>query len=76
MKIIKRKCVICGETITIKVYDDGSYEGGHYFGKMVIPKSFPVEMDENHPNYAGEDEEYIYFEYWECNSCYNAWDRE
>jgi len=34
MKILKRKCAICGREITVWVEEDGSYSGGHYFGKI------------------------------------------
>jgi hypothetical protein len=31
---INRQCVVCGGRIQVTVYEDGSYRGGHYFGKM------------------------------------------
>ena len=54
-KIIERRCAICGKTLKIKVYPDGRYEGGHYFGKIPVPK--------------GKNYEYI--EYWECDKCFS-----
>lgn len=37
-KIISRKCSICENEITVKLFSDGKYEGGNYFGKMKIDK--------------------------------------
>lgn len=36
VRMINRKCLICGKEITVKVYPDGSYEGGHYFGDIEL----------------------------------------
>jgi len=30
---LRRVCAICGRPLIIRLYSDGSYEGGHYFGK-------------------------------------------
>jgi len=30
----KRHCAVCGKEITITLYEDGTYEGGHFFGKI------------------------------------------
>jgi hypothetical protein len=37
MRRIRRKCVVCGKAMGIKVKDSGRYDNGHYFGKMKIP---------------------------------------
>jgi len=34
--ITKGKYAICGKELTITVYEDGAYEGSHYFGKIPI----------------------------------------
>lgn len=34
---IQRNCVECGESIRITVHEDGTYEGGHYFGEITVP---------------------------------------
>jgi len=31
---ILRRCSICGKEIEILVKDDGSYDGGHFFGDL------------------------------------------
>jgi len=61
--VIKRRCAVCGKEITIKVFEDYTYEGGHYFGNL---KDVMKEVGLYDPN--AEDWEY---EYWECPSCYN-----
>ena len=61
MRVIKRRCSVCGRTIEVKVHDDGTYEGGHYFGNLA---SAMKELGMYDPNVA--DEEY---EYWECLEC-------
>jgi hypothetical protein len=33
---IERSCAVCGDTIEVTVYEDGSYEGGHYFGGELL----------------------------------------
>ena len=62
VKKLKRKCSVCGKPLTIKVYEDGTYEGGHYFGSL---KEAMIELGLYNPKYP--DEEY---EYWECDECY------
>lgn len=27
----------CGKTIEITIYEDDTYEGGHYFGEFAVP---------------------------------------
>jgi hypothetical protein len=34
VKKIERKCAVCGRTLTITIFPDGTYKGGHYFGKI------------------------------------------
>jgi len=66
-----RKCLACGKTIFVKLHSDGTYEGGHYFGIIEVPKSEVKEEYRNHPNYRGEDSENVYFEFWECQDCFS-----
>jgi len=78
LKIIYRKCVVCGKKIRIKLYEDGHYVNGHYFNKMKIPikgigkykkvgttKLFKEKIDI--VKWTGKERE---VEYWECNKCY------
>lgn len=60
-KVITRRCSVCGKELKIVVYEDGTYEGGHYFGNLKkLVKEYGT-YDSTIPN-----EEY---EYWECNEC-------
>ena len=60
---IKRKCSVCGREMIIKVYPDGTYEGGYYFGSV---KEAMIELGRYDKRLS--DKEY---EYWECEECYN-----
>ena len=31
----KRRCAVCGRELTITLYDNGTYEGGHFFGNVL-----------------------------------------
>jgi len=64
VRVIKRRCAVCGKDLTIKVYHNGRYEGGHYFGNL---KEELKEIGEYNPSIP--DEEY---EYWECDKCYRG----
>lgn len=33
---INRTCASCGKDIRVILYEDRSYRGGHYFGKMTL----------------------------------------
>jgi len=37
-KRLKKDCVVCGKKIKIILYQDRTYRGGHYFGKIISPK--------------------------------------
>ena len=75
---LQRDCRVCGKELNITVYQDHSYEGGHYFGRVKIPigegenvKVDTLKLGENEYDvveWTGEHEE---FEYWECDDCYN-----
>jgi len=64
MRVIKRRCSVCGRTIEVKVYEDGTYSGGHFFGNL---KDSMKELGMYDPN--TQDWEY---EYWECEECYRG----
>ena len=77
IKRIKRKCLVCGRKINIKIYEDRHYIGGHYFNKMRIPvgkgehkiigTSKILGKKVNVVKWTGKEKE---VEYWECNDCY------
>jgi len=74
VKILKRRCAVCGKELKIKVYEDGSYRGGHYFGKVpinwkdvkTIGKTRIGKIDVNVVELVEPECE----EYWECEDCY------
>ncbi len=83
---IKRQCAICGKKILVKVFPNGKYIGGNYFGKIPLhtEKEFIKALK------AGTTKErwgktiveilkkdpkpYSHAEYWECDKCYFAKD--
>ena len=34
MRVLDRKCVVCGKKLKIKVGEKGKYSGGYYFGPI------------------------------------------
>lgn len=67
-KIIKpsqkldKMCVVCGKEIKVILYQDRSYRGGHYFGKLSVPAKQEIEK--------GTPPSRKPAEYWECPKCY------
>jgi hypothetical protein len=55
LRVIKRKCLVCGKVILISVKENGAYKGGHYFGRMRFQINKEKEKE---------------VEYWECEKCY------
>jgi len=78
-KRIKRSCSLCSKEIRVVVYQNHSYRGGHFFGRI---SSHPLpgrERDGVRVNnkasspLVGEGRERgktKSIEYWECPSCY------
>ena len=74
---ITRKCLVCGKSIRIKVYEDGHYNKGYYFKKLKIPigkgefkKIRTTKIGKRKIDvvkWAGKEKE---IEYWECNDCF------
>ena len=81
-KRLRKTCAGCGRKINVILYEDKSYRGGHYFGK--IPLYTDREFEKAHS--VGTTKErfgkvvievlkkdpkpYAHAEYWECQSCY------
>lgn len=79
---LDKSCSICGKKMKVVLYDDKSYRGGHYFGK--VPLHTKKELRESLR--AGtitrkigglemkvlrkDPKPYGHFEYWECPKCY------
>lgn len=43
---IQRACAACGKALEITVHEDGTYEGGHYFGEELLDGDEYWECDE------------------------------
>ena len=59
---LEKACTVCGEEIKVILYQDRSYRGGHYFGKMSLPTEQEIEKNISS---SGKP-----VEYWECPKCY------
>lgn len=77
VEYIDRKCIVCGKELKIRLLDDSTYEGGHFFGRMELPvgdgeykkmgKSDIFGKEIDLVEWTGKKEE---VEYWECDDCY------
>jgi len=76
-RTIERDCLGCGKQMWITVYEDDTYDGGHYFGEF----SAPAEGSEREYEKTGEWEGYDVvtwtgdqesIEYWECDDCVSS----
>ncbi len=80
MRIVYRKCLVCGKRLKITMKDKkGHYNGAHYFGKLGIPDTknwnrkvigyFKIGGIKativNDPPIKRK------VEYWECEKCFN-----
>ncbi|WP_187347782.1 hypothetical protein [Haloplanus rubicundus] len=67
----------CDQTIEITLYEDDTYEGGHYFGEFTVPDEDSEAEYEKTAEWEGHDvvkwtgEEDSY-EYWECDDCFSS----
>lgn len=55
-KTILRQCVICSKDIVVKVFSDGNYIGGNYFGAISAEKYKRAEYWECDECYNNEGE--------------------
>lgn len=74
-RTIDRDCIECGGTIRVTIGEDGTYEGGHYFGEFTVPDEDSDGEYEKAGEWEGHDVvkwtgEEVSNEYWECDSCY------
>lgn len=79
---INKRCVCCGRKIKVILYKDGTYRGGHYFGKFPLYTKEELEKackaGTVKEKIGGlelnvlkkEPKPYDYAEYWECPKCY------
>lgn len=74
-RTIQRDCLVCGTTIEVTVTEDGTYDGGHYFGEVTVPvdgtdgEYEKIAERDGHDvvQWTGKEETY---EYWECEDCF------
>lgn len=80
IRIVYRKCLICGKKMKIKLTRGGRYNTGHFFSKLKIPiegTGKHVKIGEQKigktrydvVKWTGKSRK---VEYWECNSCYDS----
>jgi hypothetical protein len=73
-RTIERDCTECGKIIEITVYEDDTYEGGHYFDEFTVSsedsdreyKQTGEREGHNVVKWTGDEEPY---EDWECDDC-------
>ena len=82
IKWIEKSCVCCGRKIKVILYQNRSYRGGHYFGKIQLytkrelSKALKVGTrkekigDFEIEVLKKDPKSYKYEEYWECPKCY------
>ena len=76
VKKMKRKCSLCGKSISVTLVNR-RYYNGHYFGKVKIPvgkgknkKVGTVKFGKHKYDVVKWTGKHNKFEYWECNECY------
>jgi len=74
---LTRTCMECGKTIEITVYEDDTYERGHYFGEFTLPDEDSDGEYEKTGEWEGHDVvewtgEEDSLEYWECDDCFSS----
>ncbi len=74
---IKKQCAVCGNDILIKVFPNGKYTGGNYFGVTEKTESYretseTMDLGDGLKAHIAEPIGKITkSEYWECSKCYN-----
>lgn len=79
LETIARNCFVCGSRLTIRINEDKTYEGGHYFGKMRLPigkgkykkvGTFKLAEDGESSDVVKWTGKRKKVEYWECEKCF------
>lgn len=52
---MKKTCACCGKTTRVILYEDKTYRGGHYFGKINLGEAKNLEYWECPKCYWGKD---------------------
>jgi len=76
MKVIKRKCTVCGKALIISL-DEKRYSGGYYYGKIYLPAGKGEWAKIGSSKISGKKTEVVLWtgqekevEYWECGQCH------
>jgi len=76
---LEKECAVCGKRIKVIWYNDRTYRGGHYSGKIPFYKKGDIDFKDVKKVKVGGLEmnvlqnlpkPYKYEEYWECPKCY------
>jgi hypothetical protein len=76
---LEKECAVCGRKVRVILYNDRSYRGGHYFGKIPFYKKGAINFKDTKKVKVGGlgmnvlqnlPKPYKYEEYWECPKCY------
>ncbi len=78
MRVLTRKCLVCGSRIRVKIRPDKSYSGGHYFGSFGDPIKGTGEYKKTGSiRISGKSHDVVKWtgkekriEYWECEKCF------
>lgn len=78
LKVLMRRCSVCGKKMKIKLNKDRTYVGGNYFCKVDIPDTKNWKMKVIGKMKIGNMKVDVVnnppvkkrVEYWECNKCY------
>ena len=77
-KQITRNCLVCDKELKINVFEDGSYDTGHYFGKVQLEVGEGERKIIGESDIFGKNEKVLIYEwtgnheeieYWECDDC-------
>lgn len=79
---LNKKCACCGKNAKVILYKDGTYRGGHYFGKIPLYKKSELNRIRKFGTRKARigdmivdvlkksPKPYGHEEYWECPKCY------
>jgi len=77
-RIIDKSCIVCGRKLKIKLYEDGSYRNGQYFGVLKVPvgrgkdrKIGAARLGNMKCDVFEWTGRKMKAEYWECDECFD-----
>ncbi len=77
---IRRRCLICGKWMRIRLTKSGRYDKGHFFSKLELPikgtgehvKVDTIKIRETEHDVVKWTGKVKKIEYWECDTCYET----